>query len=92
MTSQWERLRLNSPASRLFTQQFIRAQIKEKSSAPLAFVRGIHPVTGELPAQMPSNAENAAIWWCHHDNREACGKVDWYQTKIKTQNANNGMF
>ena len=35
----------NSPASRLFTQPFIQAHIKEKknqSSALLAFVRGIH--------------------------------------------------
>ena len=25
------------------------------------------PVTGELPAQMASNAENVSIWWRHHD-------------------------
>ena len=24
-------------------------------------------VTSEFPAQMASNAENASIWWCHHD-------------------------
>ena len=24
------------------------------------------PVTGEFPAQMASNAENASIWWRHH--------------------------
>ena len=24
------------------------------------------PVTGEFPAQMVSNAENASIWWRHH--------------------------
>ena len=28
------------------------------------------PVTGEFPAQMASNAENASIWWRHH--------VYWY--------------
>ena len=26
------------------------------------------PVTGEFPAQRASNAENASIWWCHHDS------------------------
>ena len=29
---------------------------------------GNSPVTGELPAQMTSNAENVSIWWRHHDN------------------------
>ena len=27
---------------------------------------GNSPVTGEFPAQMPSNAENVSIWWRHH--------------------------
>ena len=44
MTSQWSRWRLESPASRLFTQPFIQGadQRKHQSSASLAFVRGIH--------------------------------------------------
>ena len=47
-------------------------QRKHKSSAPLAFVRGIHRCgefteTGEFPAQMASNAENVSIWWRHHE-------------------------
>ena len=44
MTSWWVRWRLKSPAATLFTQPFIQAQIKKKfkSSASLAFVRGIH--------------------------------------------------
>ena len=32
-------------------------QRKHQSSASLAFVRGIHPVTGEFPAQRASNTE-----------------------------------
>ena len=27
---------------------------------------GNSPVTGEFPAQRASNAENASIWWRHH--------------------------
>ena len=42
-------------------------QRKHKSSASLAFVRGIHRVTGEFSAQMANNAENVSIWWRHHD-------------------------
>ena len=34
MTSYWARWRLKSPASRLFTQLFIQAQIKENIKAP----------------------------------------------------------
>ena len=34
VTSPWVRLRLKSPASRLFTQPFIQAQIKETIKAP----------------------------------------------------------
>ena len=34
MASQWVGWRLKSPASRLFTQPFIRAQIKENIKAP----------------------------------------------------------
>ena len=34
MTSEWARMRLKSPASRLFTQAFIRAQIKGNIKAP----------------------------------------------------------
>ena len=43
-------------------------QRKRQSSASLAFVRGIPRArTGEFPAQMASNAENASIWWRHHE-------------------------
>ena len=34
MTSQWQRWRLRSPASRLFTQPFIQTQIKRNIKAP----------------------------------------------------------
>ena len=49
---------LKSSASRLFTQPFIQAQIKENIKAPRHF---------PLCAQRASNAENVAIWWRHHD-------------------------
>ena len=67
MTSQWPPWRLKSPASRLFTQLFIRAHIKENIKAPRHW-----PLCGEFivdrwsPAQMASNAENVSIWWRHH--------------------------
>ena len=42
MTSQWAWWRPRSPASRLFTQPFIQAQIQENIKAPRHRVRGIH--------------------------------------------------
>ena len=65
---QWRHNELDGvSASRLFTQSFIRAQIKENINAlrhwPLC---GELTGTGEFPAQMASNAEKVSIWWRHH--------------------------
>ena len=48
MTSQWARLRLKSPASRLFAQALIQAQIKENIKAP---------------RRWPSWGEFTGDWW-----------------------------
>ena len=77
MTSYWARWRIKLPASRLFSQPFIQAQIKETSKLPITgLCAGNSPVTGEfpqefpddrwIPAQMASNAENVSIRWLHH--------------------------
>ena len=50
-------------------------QRKHQSSASLAFV-GNSPVTGELSAQMASNAEIISIWWRHH--AETAGIVELF--------------
>ena len=52
-----------SPASQLFTQPFIRAQIKVNIKVPRHWPLW---VPGEFPAQMASNAETVSIWWRHH--------------------------
>ena len=61
MTLSWARLRLKSPASRLFTQAFIQAQIKENIKAPRHW-----PLLSEFPAQRASSAENVPLWWRLH--------------------------
>ena len=48
-------------------------QRRHQSSASLAFV-GNSPVTGDLRAQMASNAENVSIWWRQHDSIIITGK------------------
>ena len=53
------------PASRMFTQPFIRAQIKENIKAPRHWTL-CGEFTGEFSAQIASYAENVSIWWRHH--------------------------
>ena len=55
VTSQWARWRLKSPASRLFTQPFIHAQIIEKIKAPRHWPLW-GEFTGEFTTQRASNA------------------------------------
>ena len=62
MTSQWVGWRLKSPASPLFTQPFVRVQIKENIKAPRHW-----PLCEEFTAQMASNAETVSIWWRHYE-------------------------
>ena len=65
VTSKWVWWRLKSPASGLFNQPFIQAQIKENIRVT-DLSSGNSPVTGELSSQMASNADNVSIWWRHH--------------------------
>ena len=54
MTSLWARWLLKSPASWVFTQPFNQEQIKKhRSSASLAFVRGIHRRPVNSPHKEP---------------------------------------
>ena len=69
---------IKSPASRLFNQPFIQAQIKDTIKAlrhrPLC---GNSPVTGEFPAQMASNAGKSSRWWRHHDLNNTNDWSNW---------------
>ena len=68
VTSWWVRWRLKSPASRLLTQPFIQAKIKENIKALRhGLFEGNSPVTVEFRTQRVSNAENVSIWWRHHE-------------------------
>ena len=75
LTSQWPRWRLKSPASRLFTQSLIRAQIKENIKAPRHW-----PLCGEFTGKQESNffrnkfnalwaqvIYSVSIQWCHNE-------------------------
>ena len=92
VTSQWARWRLKSPASPLFTQPFIQAQIKENIKALRHWLCAEKtPETGEFPAQLASNAENVSIWGRHHVDRiahsldHACMKFPLSATSTNNQ-------
>ena len=58
---------MSVPNYQLFTQPFIQVQIKETSKLCVTgLCWGNSAVTGEVPVQRASNAENASIWWRHH--------------------------
>ena len=73
--SLWARLRLKSPATRLFTQPFNDCLLnrlfgrQSKLTSKLR-LNGLcvwnSPGTAEFPAQMASKAENVSIGWYHH--------------------------
>ena len=77
--------------SRLFTQPFIQAQIKESIKAPRHWpLCGNSLVTGEFPAQMARNAENVSIWWRHHVLEVQ--KIGTYMYQIVTKNFANAVL
>ena len=82
VTSWWPRKRLKSPASRLFTQPFIRAQIKVNIKAPRHW-----PLCGEFTGDRWIPRINGqqrgkcfhfmTSSWCERENMHGC--VTWIQ-------------
>ena len=52
----------------LLNRLFGRRSKKTSKLRVTGLCAGYSPGTGEFPAQMASNAENASIWWRHHVN------------------------
>ena len=57
----------HQPHHCLHYRLFVRTSQKTPKLCITGLCVGNSPVTGEFPAQMASNAENASIWWRHHD-------------------------
>ena len=72
----WAPWRLRSPATRVFVQHFVRADITENQRfLLLALCEGNPPVTGWFPSQRTSNAESASIFWRHHVKVFSCDQA-----------------
>ena len=79
MTS-WARWRLKSPASPLFAQLLVQAQLKENIKAPRHWPQ-CGEFTGDqwIPRTKGQQRENVSIWWRHHD--------DWTPGQMKSKGA-----
>ena len=94
MTSQWVGWRLKSPASRLFTQPFIRAQIKENIKAPRHWPlcgeftgdRWIPRTNGQLRGKcfhlMTSSWSTWLLWNVWHQFVTRVQQTGWYQHNV----------
>ena len=56
----------HQPRDCLLNRLFRRGSKKTSKLRVIGLCAGNSPLTGEFPAQMPSNAENAFIWWRFH--------------------------
>ena len=81
----------HQPHDCLLCLLFRRRSKKTSKLGVTGLCAGNSPATGEFPAQMASNAENASIWWRHHENDtylDTCGYISSQSiditTKIKT--------
>ena len=59
------------PHDCLLNRLFIRTSMKTSKLRVTGLCAGNSPVTGEFFAQRASNAENASIWWRHHERGES---------------------
>ena len=83
VTPQWARWRLKSPAPRLFTQPFIRAQINENIKAPCHWsLCGEFTDDRWIPRTNASNTENVFIWWRHYDTVTASDCATWHHYQL----------
>ena len=68
ITSQWvDGVSNHLPHDYLLNRLFRHRSKKTSKLCVTGLCAGNSPGTGEIPAQMASNAENVSIWWRHHD-------------------------
>ena len=68
----------HQPHDCLLNHLFRRRSKKTSKLRVTGLCAGNSPGTGEFPAQMASNAENASIWWRHHDKSHDSSRHWWY--------------
>ena len=81
----------NQPYDCLLNRLFRRRTKKTSKLRVTGLCVGNSPVTGEIPAQRVSNAENVSIWWRHHGKPSTwwvpLGKFDKHISAFNHPNA-----
>ena len=67
----WDCVSNHQPEHYILNRLFGRISAKTSKLCVTGLCAGTSTVTGEFPAQMASNAENASIWWRHHSRVRA---------------------
>ena len=57
----------------MYIFKYISLNLILKIICDIGFCERKSPVTGELPTNRTSNAENVSIWWRHHVNNDQVG-------------------
>ena len=70
----------HQPHDCLFSRLFRRRSKKTSKLRVTGLCAGNSPGTGEIPAQMASNAENVSIWWRHHEDQFYWG-LRWFKVE-----------
>ena len=91
MTSYRGRLRLKLLAVRLLINRLFRRRSKKTSKLRVTGpCEGKSPGTGEVFAQMASNAENVSIWWRHQGVH--CYSLAWFKMHSFIYEANKNVY
>ena len=72
----------HQPHDCLLNRSFKRRSKKTSKLRATGLCAGNSPGTGEFPAQRASNAENASIWWRHH---EAGFPSQYHQSHVRQE-------
>ena len=81
---------ISQPHDCLLNRSFWRRSKKTSKFCVTGLCGGNSPFTGELPAQMASNAKKVPIWWRHHAqmrfNQNTLHICQWRELLMVTQN------
>ena len=77
----------NHPPHHCLLDRLFRNRSKKTSKLRVTgLCAGNSPMTGEVPAQRASNAENVSIWWHHHESYQRAYIDHWSYWLLSVRN------
>ena len=92
VTTWWAPWYLKSPASSLFAQLYVRAQVRENIKAPRHWLcEGNSRVTGKLPHKRPATGkispfDDVIMWWYHNTKHLMISQHEFHITVLSKGN------